>query len=276
MLCLVARMPLIYLDQLSDPRLEPYRQLPSARYEQRQGWCIAEGHWLVERLWRSGHELMSVLIAEDRLTDLPEGVVESTPVLVVRKAELNDIIGYDFHRGMIGCGRRPPLLPVETWVAALPRDRASILVADQIVDPENMGGLLRVASALGVDGVLLGPGCADPYSRRVLRVSMGNVFHLPLTLAVDLPSALHILHESWGFQVVATVLDPHADHLHAVPRPARLALVVGSEGHGISPAVLAACDRRVTLPMQHGTDSLNVTTAAAIFWYEFNCRKPDA
>ncbi|MDA0660735.1 MAG: RNA methyltransferase [Planctomycetota bacterium] len=266
-------MPLVYPHSLADPQLAPYRNLPSSGRERRDGLFIAEGHWLVDRLWTSRHEMVSVLVAENRLADLPEDLVESVPVYCLTMSQLAELVGFSFHRGVLGCGRRKPLAtPAELFSPADVLCEIGIAL-DRIADPENVGGILRNAAALGVGGVILGPGCADPFSRRVLRVSMGNAFQLRLAESIDLVSDLRTLRESFGYESVATVLDPQAELLAEMPRPTRMILVFGSEGHGISPEVVTACDRRVTIPMQLGTDSLNVATATAVVLYEFTMRR---
>ncbi len=135
-------------------------------------------------------------------------------------------------------------------------------------DPENLGAILRLSGAFGVDAVLLGPDCPNPFSRRVLRVSMGAGFALPIVEADDLEAELAALAEQWGCERWATVLDPAAEPLAQLTRPARLALLLGSEGHGLTERWIAQTDRRVTIPMRSGADSLNVAVAAGIFLYQ--------
>lgn len=266
-------MPFLPVEDLSDPRLNPYRQLPSSRREQRERVFIAEGHWLVERLWTSSHEVVSVLISRERVGDLPQDLVEKVPVYVVTKGELAEVVGYDFHRGVLACGRRRAVPGVRESRDRLSLEAATLLVADGVVDPENLGSLLRNAAAFGVHGVILGPGCADPFSRRVLRVSMGNVLRIPLMQSDNLASDLRFLRSELGYRAYATVLDPAATPIWEVPRPAKLIWVLGSEGHGISTETIRECDCQVTIPMQGGTDSLNVATAAALFLYDFEVRR---
>lgn len=266
-------MPLVFPDSLADPQLAPYRNLPSSGRERRDGFFVAEGHWLVDRLWKSGYEVASVLVAENRLGDLPDGLVDRVPVFSLSMPQLTEVVGFSFHRGVLGCGRRTALATPHELVSLVDRPGAVWIALDGISDPENLGGIMRNASAFGVDGVLLGPGCADPFSRRVLRVSMGNVFQLRIAESFDLGRDLGELRDEFGYQSMATVLDPEAELLAGVPRPSRMVLVFGSEGHGMSREVVAACDRRITIPMQLGTDSLNVATAAALFLYEFTSRR---
>ena len=266
-------MPFVRLESIDDPRLTPFRELPSSRREQREGVFVAEGHWLVERMWRSPHQVLSVLAAEDRLQDLADDLVASVPVYVLTATQLSAVVGYPFHRGVLGCGQRLETAGLINYVSGSLDNQPVWLALDGIADPENIGGILRNAAAFGAGGVLLGRGCADPYSRRVLRVSMGNVFKLRWLESPDLARDLRILRQELEFTSIATVLDPAAEALSTATRPGRMVLIFGSEGHGISAEVMASCDRRITIPMQLGTDSLNVATAAALFLYEFCNRR---
>jgi len=133
-------------------------------------------------------------------------------------------------------------------------------------DPTNLGSVIRTAAAFGCTGLVLGSQCADPFSRRVLRVSMGAVLQLPMVESRNLAADLQSLHQA-GFTLAATVIDNAAEPLDTFQRPAKLALLLGSEGHGLTPQWLALCDRRITIPMQLGIDSLNVAAACAVFLY---------
>lgn len=146
---------------------------------------------------------------------------------------------------------------------------ATLVVCPQIADPTNLAGIIRNCAAFGADALILGPACADPFSRRVARVSMGNVFRLPIRVATDLPSDLIELRERWAVELIATVLDASAEQLSRSKRTSHVALLFGSEGPGLGQQWVQLCDRRVTLPMQREADSLNVATASGIFLYHF-------
>ncbi|HVW00952.1 MAG TPA: RNA methyltransferase, partial [Planctomycetaceae bacterium] len=157
--------------------------------------------------------------------------------------------------------------PLGEFLAAHP-GRLTLVVCPDVQDPENLGAIIRLSRAFGVDGLVLGGQCANPFSRRVLRVSMGTVFRLPLFDCPDLATAFDEFRQA-GVQTAATVLDPAAETLAGSTRPERFALLFGSEGHGIAPQWIEACDRRITIPMQGGTDSLNVAVAAGICLHYF-------
>jgi len=154
------------------------------------------------------------------------------------------------------------------------RPERSLIVCPQITQAENLGLVFRTAAGFGVDGILLGQQCCDPFSRRCLRLSMGGVLAVPFVRSEDLLLDLNRLKHQWGFDRVATVLDPRAERLPDAAWGPRTALVFGNEFEGLSGEWLAACDRRVTIPMQPGTDSLNLGVAAGIFVYELKKRGP--
>jgi tRNA G18 (ribose-2'-O)-methylase SpoU len=141
------------------------------------------------------------------------------------------------------------------------------VVCPRIDNPENLGAIVRVADVFGTAGVLVGARCPDPLSRRVLRVSMGSALRLPVVSPPDLADELDRLGRDFGFETVAAVAGPDAWPLDDFRSPARLALLLGSEAHGLEPDWLARCDRRVTIPMAPGVDSLNVAVAAGILLY---------
>jgi tRNA G18 (ribose-2'-O)-methylase SpoU len=148
----------------------------------------------------------------------------------------------------------------------VPADGPSLIIAaDRIIDAENVGSLIRIAAAFGADGVILGAGTTDPFARRVLRVSMGNVLFLPVAEVDCLASTLTDLSQNHGYQTIATVLDATAEDLTQSVMSERVVLVFGNESHGLDPQVAACCNQRMTIPMWNGTDSLNIAIAAGIF-----------
>jgi tRNA G18 (ribose-2'-O)-methylase SpoU len=195
-------------------------------------------------------------------------VPSEVPVYVAPRKLLEETIGFNFHRGCLACGVRESRKSLEDWSRP---SKASwlIVVCPDVQDPTNLGTLLRNCAAFGVDLVLLGGKCADPFSRRVLRVSMGAVLELEIVEAQDLERDLTALKREHGVELVATVLDPDAETLDRAPRSPRMAILFGSEGHGLEATWIAQSDRRATIPIQLGTDSLNVAVASGIFLYHF-------
>jgi tRNA G18 (ribose-2'-O)-methylase SpoU len=193
------------------------------------------------------------------------------PVYAASAAVLDQVLGMKFHSGIIACGRRKPPTPLEDL---LPRDRErlTLVVLPEISNVENIGSLIRISAAFGADAMLLGERCHDPFWRQSVRVSMGTIFTLPLRQSDDLLRDMRLLREQWGMQFAATVLDEDAEPLASASRPSRFGLLLGSEAQGLDEQWVRACDRRVTIPMQRGADSLNVAVAAGIFMYHFTQR----
>jgi tRNA G18 (ribose-2'-O)-methylase SpoU len=187
---------------------------------------------------------------------------------VVPSALINQLVGFKFHRGVLACGRRRSYLQIDDlhWNDA---DEKTVVVCVDVNDPENMGAILRNIAAFGIDLVVMTTRCADPFSRRVLRTSMGTVFKLPMVMSKSIVDDLRTLRSGQGLSFSATVLDDEAVPLETAARPARFGLLFGNEGHGLSPEVVAECDQKVMIPMRLGTDSLNVSVAAGIFLYHF-------
>lgn len=265
-------MPRVLVRSLDDPRLDPFRRLPERRDSRATGYVIAESGWVVERLLASRLEVASVLVSP-RLVDRIEPLVPpGVPLLVLADDAMRQVVGYQFHRGVLACARRPAPVLLEDVLPAAPA-RLTVLACPVVVDPENVGGLLRAAAAFRADAVLLGPRCPDPYSRRVLRVSMAAVLRVPLVESFDPEVDLARLRDEWDATLVATVAGAAAGAvpLPAASRPDRLVVLLGSEGHGLEPRWLDLCDRRVTIPTSDRVDSLNVATAAAICLYHYNC-----
>ena len=255
------------IHSLDDPRLLAYRDLKQSNATRWAGQLVAEGETLVRRLLASGLEVESLLVGERHADRFDDSARPELPLYVVPDAWIEKIVGFNFHRGVLACGRRPPRRTLAE-IAAPAAGNLTLVVCPNVQDPENLGAILRLGGAFGIAGVLLGPDCPNPFSRRVLRVSMGAGFTLPIVESVDLDADLAALAERWACQRWATVLDKTAESLAALARPRRLALLFGSEGHGLTERWANHCDRRVTIPMQPGADSLNVAVAAGIFLYQ--------
>jgi len=267
-------MPLIPIHDIEDERIAVYRDLLSAKASRRCGLFIAEGRLLVDRLVASSFSTHSILVDERRLSLLDEQPHDRL-VYVTPAKMIEEIIGFNFHRGVLACGHRQPQ-PELREVLRNVSDSATVLVCVGIQDPTNLGSILRSAAAFGVDAVLLGSQCSDPLSRRVLRVSMGASLRVPLVRIGAGIGELALLQGKFSFECWATVLDETADRLGTAMRPERLAICFGSEGHGLEAELVAACDRRITIPMTPGVDSLNVGVAAGIFLYELARPSSDA
>jgi tRNA G18 (ribose-2'-O)-methylase SpoU len=260
-------MPCLLIDSLDDPRLEPYRHLKRTNVTRWQDLLVAEGVKLVERLLASPFEVLSLLVAEERRHRCPQPLPPELPVYLLPEKLVHQLVGYQFHHGVMACARRRPG-PSLADLCGPPSRPLTLVVCSDVQDTENLGAMLRTGQALGIDGVVLGPRSADPWSRRVLRVSMGASLRLPIVEVADCGPALAALRGEHQVELWATVVDSDAVPLAELQRPRRLGLLFGSEGHGLQPAHVACCDRRVRIPMQPGVDSLNVAMAAGVFLYE--------
>jgi tRNA G18 (ribose-2'-O)-methylase SpoU len=223
-------------------------------------WLVAEGPQVVRQLLGSDYRLRSLLVTERGLRALaPEIDALDGPVLVADQSVLDAVCGFHFHRGALASADRRPL----PAFASLLADAELLLLLEGVNDHENLGALFRNAAAFGVGAVALDATCADPLYRRSVRVSMGHVLRMPFARVADWPSALPLLRDR-GFETVALTPAADAEDVDGVaPRPKR-ALLVGSEGRGLTAATLATADRRVRIPITPGVDSLNVATAAAV------------
>lgn len=254
------------IEEAGDPRLSDYRELRDAAARRRiEGavFFVAEGPVAIARLLASPHRVRSVLVS-DRKYDRMVGLLEplDAPVYVVDRSLLQDIVGFDLHRGAIAAADRLPHPSLDELAARSRR----LAVLEGLNDPENLGAIARSARALGIDGLVLDPTCIDPYTRRTVRVSMGEILHLP-SCRVDPASwpgpAFERLHEL-GFETWAMTPAEDADDIWEVAVPDRLAIALGAEGPGLGPRTLAIGHRRVRLPIRPDVDSLNVGAAAAV------------
>lgn len=256
-------MPVIPVHDPADPRLADYAGLTDVALrrglEPERGLYMAEGAKVIARALAAGHEPRSVLTTERWLNSI--AVPASTPVYVAPAEVLEQITGYQVHRGALAAMHRPVLPPL----AHLARDARRIVVLEGIVDHTNVGAIFRSVAGLGADAVVVAPTCADPLYRRSIKVSMGTVFQVPWTRAANWPDALTELRDI-GFTVAALALSAEAMSLEefAAAGHERVALVMGAEGDGLTRAAQQAADVTVTIPMARGVDSLNVAAASAV------------
>lgn len=234
------------------------------------GVFVVEGKLALEAVLGSAYPLLSVLVLGRRLQalaglDLPAG----TPVYVVDEEVMGGVAGFSVHRGLLALARRLPPLRAEELLARRPS--SPLVVVEGVNDQENLGAIFRNSAAFGAGAVMLDPTCADPLYRRTVRVSLGAVLKLPFSRLSPWPVALQLLRNN-GFVLLALTPGPGAEpvemvaaELHSLP----VALVVGTEGAGLSPEVLGMC-RRVRIPMAAGVDSLNVAAATAVALHRFS------
>ncbi|WP_182113727.1 MULTISPECIES: RNA methyltransferase [unclassified Actinotalea] len=274
-------MPVLRVTDPHDERLADYTRLTDvalrAKHEPAKGLYIAESSTVIRRAVAAGHRPRSFLMADRWLPDLAPLLEEAgageggdVPVYVAEPDVLEGITGFHLHRGALAAMHRPPLASVHALLAGARGGAGArrVAVLEDIVDHTNVGAIFRSAAGLGVDAVLVSPRCADPLYRRSVRVSMGTVFQVPWTRLESWPGGLDDLRAD-GFTVAALALAEDAvtlDALAAEP-PDRLAMVLGTEGDGLSRAAVSAADVVVRIPMAGDVDSLNVAAASAVaFW----------
>lgn len=256
-------MPLIKLENPDDPRIDPYRNLKASNETRWKDSFVVEGEKLVRRLLESDFETLHILIGESYVERLREVLPEAIPIYVIPTRWIHELVGFHFHRGVLSCGRRKPFPQLES-LPGFSRGRFCCVICPNVTDPENLGSIIRNCAGFGVDLLLLGEQCCDPYMRRVQRVSMGNNFKLPIIQTPDLEQYTAKLSQV-GVELLATVLGRDSEELCRQEERDRFALLVGNEGEGLSPKWIELADRRITIPMRNGTDSLNVAVATGIF-----------
>jgi tRNA G18 (ribose-2'-O)-methylase SpoU len=266
-------VPVIRVGDQDDARLAAFRNIPDRDLLARDGLFVAEGRLVVRRLIEARRfPVRSVMVTDAALVPLRAllDTREELPVYVVPQVVMNGITGFNMHRGCLALGERPR---PGCWRDLVTGARRAVAL-ERIGDADNVGSVFRSASAFGVDAVLLGPGCTDPLYRKALRTSMGAALDVPFAQAEPWPEVLRDLARG-GWVVLAMTPSSSAPALHALApaisdRP--IAVVVGSEGDGLSDAALDACTHHARIPMADRVDSLNVAVATAIALYALTAR----
>jgi tRNA G18 (ribose-2'-O)-methylase SpoU len=269
---------LIPVEDPDDPRLADFTALTDVelrrRREPAEGLFIAEGEKVIRRATQAGYPMRSMLLTAkwaDVMRDVIDGA--QAPAYLVDPELAEQVTGFHVHRGALASMGRTALPSPEALLTAAHR----VVIMEAVNDHTNIGAIFRSAAALGMDGVLLSPSCADPLYRRSVKVSMGAVFSVPYARLGSWPHDLDAVREA-GFSLLALTPDTGAVPLddvaaHQLPR---VALLLGAEGDGLSARALRAADERVRIPMAHGVDSLNVGAAAAVAFYAVTRNSPRA
>ncbi len=256
-------MPRVLIEDLDDPRLDPYRDLRNRNPTFLSGRFVVESRLLVERLVAGDHEIESLVVDEGQLDTLPKDLPDSVNVWVLPSKWIGRLIGFDFHRGVLGSGRRKQRVDVGSrfsegfdlaWTGVM-------LVGVQ--DPENMGLIARTCAAMDIRDIFIGPDCVDPYARRVLRVSMGGMLKLSKFTVAKPVETLKDFAVA-GVQTIATTLADDSIRLEDFRRAGPTLIVLGNEAKGLSAAIQQSCQTRLRIDMSPDTDSLNVSVAAGI------------
>lgn len=270
-------MNIVHIDTLDAPGLAPYAKLTERQLQNRlhpeEGVFICESMKVIRIALQGGVEPVSFLCEEKYLPQVEEisgkwpVVGGQLPVYTASREVLCRLTGYELSRGVLCCMRRPILPSVATLLSSLrsPFSTLRVAVIDSVVNSENTGAIFRAAASLGIDAVLLTRTCCDPLNRRACRVSMGTVFQLPWTFLDNYRQL-----KDNGFSIVALALTDHSVPIDdpVLKAEGRLAIVMGTEGDGLSDSVLRLADHVARIPMQRGVDSLNAAAAAAVAFWE--------
>jgi tRNA G18 (ribose-2'-O)-methylase SpoU len=266
---------IIEITDFSAPELDVYARLTEAqlrnRLEPQLGMFIAESPMVIDVALDCGCVPVSFLMERRHITGPGASVIARCPDIPVYTADddlLGNLTGFPMSRGILCAMRRPKMKSVEELLA----DARRVAVLENIADSTNIGALFRSAAALGIDAVLITPTCCDPLCRRAVRVSMGTIFQVPWgrigNTPADWPRDIEVLR-GLGFKTAAMALTDDSVSIddEALMSEEKLAIVLGTEGDGLSKSTIASCDYTVKIPMSHGVDSLNVAAAGAVaFW----------
>ena len=250
------------------------------KVEPEQGLYLAESSNVIRRAVAAGHRPRSFLMAPRWLESMRDVLIAvggdpdggAVPVYVAPEELLEELTGFHLHRGALASMHRPAL----PSVACVLEGARRVVVLEDLVDHTNVGACVRSAAALGIDAILVTPRCADPLYRRAVRVSMGTIFQVPWTRIAPWPDSITELR-ALGFQVAALALSDDSKALDefaaTLDDDARVALVLGAEGDGLSRRTIAACDAVVRIPMTGVVDSLNVAAAGAVAFWELRATR---
>ena len=257
--------------------LDVYARLTEVQLLNREfpekGLFIAESPKVIERALDAGYEPVSCLMEKRHIEGEGKAIldrIKDVPVFCAEFDILTQLTSFKLTRGMLCAMKRKPLVNVKD----LCKDKSRIVILDEVMNPTNVGAIIRSAAALGMDAVILTPGCSDPLYRRAARVSMGTVFQIEWTFATD--NSLDEI-KALGFKTVAMALKDNSLSINDPRLTAenKLAVIMGTEGDGLSDKTISDCDYTVKIPMYHGVDSLNVAAASAVAFYQLGNRPDD-
>ena len=264
---------IIEISNFSSPELDVYARLTEAQLLNRDrpedGLFIAESPIVISRALDAGYQPVSILVERKHIKTQAKEIIVRCGDIPVYTAEfdiLTQLTGFQLTRGLLCAMRRPSLPSVESLCGNARR----IAILENVVNPTNIGAIFRSAAALNMDAVLLTPACSNPLYRRSIRVSMGTVFQIPWTFLSDWPEVSLSQLKQLGFRTAAMALQDDSLSIRDPRLTAedKLAIVLGTEGDGLAPSTIAACDYTVRIPMSHHVDSLNVAAASAVAFWE--------
>jgi tRNA G18 (ribose-2'-O)-methylase SpoU len=251
------------IDDPRDPRLEIYSHLKATNSTRGAGEFVVEGRRLVSRLIRERYPVTSIVCVERFAAEFAEFAPETAQVWVLPNDRISDLVGYRFHMGALAASRRPAGESWEQFSARVPVV-ASLIACPRVDNPDNLGSLIRLADVFDIAAIVTSGRIPDPLSRRVLRVSMGTSLRVPVFSLSDLKAETNRLRAEQGFEFWAIEADPEYASYDSPTRPARVGYVFGCESEGLGADWLGYCDRRLTIAVRAGAESLNLSAAAAV------------
>ncbi|WP_339612702.1 RNA methyltransferase [uncultured Rubinisphaera sp.] len=263
-------MAITRIDKLDDPRLHIYRETRNKSIGLNSGRFLAEGWRVVERMLNSEFEVESVLISERRIETFGSQFEHRTQVYVLPQSEASQLVGFNFHSGVMACAFRPVNASLEDFR----KQKSLIVCCPYITGPDNLGSIIRLAAGFGASGILLGSKSADPFLRRVVRVSMGTIFTMPIRVSENLAEDYQMLRNS-GYQILAAEKTGNSKPLTDSQLPENespMVVMMGNEAEGLDEENLQYADEVLHIEMASGVDSLNVANAAAVFLYALTNR----
>ena len=269
---------IVEITEFSDPSLDVYARLTEAqllnRFEPAKGMFIAESPKVICRALDGGCEPVSLLMERKDIDGSAREIIARCPEIPVFTADeevLCNLTGYHLTRGVL-CAMRRPKLPAMEEIC---REASRVVILENVQNPTNVGAIFRSAAALGMDAVLLTPGCSNPLYRRSARVSMGTVFQIPWAYTGEWPEEGMKQLKNLGFKTAALALSDNSVSIDdpKLMEEGKLALLLGSEGDGLTDTTIANCDYTVKIPMYHGVDSLNVAAASAVAFWQLRKQK---
>jgi tRNA G18 (ribose-2'-O)-methylase SpoU len=262
---------IIWVDDPADPRIAAFVGLRDRELRAIDKKFVAESDILIDRAVLAGYRPLAVMIDATRTEPLPAALADDVPVFGASPELLRRITGLAVHRGSLGLFERRPEMSVTDALHGARR----VVVLGGVMNPTNLGVIFRTAAAFGFDAILLDVDSTDPLYRRASRVSMGTVYGFPHATIPRLPEGLSVLRDA-GFVTLALTPDDDAESLDDVTfaRTDNVAIILGTEGPGLSKGAMAAADRRVRIPISSGVDSLNVSAAAAVALYALTRQSP--
>lgn len=257
------------LKSLDHPLLVPYRDLNRSNRTRQDDWFIGEGRLVVGRMLDSDYDIVSVVLGDQVSQSFRDRIPDAADTILLERQRISQLVGFEFHSGVLGCARRRRIKSLDGARSRIDKSPATVVVCPFTVLPDNLGAIIRICTGFGIDALIVGEKSADPFSRRAMRVSMGNALPLTIIEPHSTVDTLEQLKHEFGYCLVAATGTADAKTL-PLPRPAeRIAIVLGNEADGIEPEMVKLCDIQVSIPMSGDTDSLNVANAAAVLMYQF-------